>query len=599
MPFYKDSFKTDIVKTVYNDLINGKHYLFLGKTDVWGNVDSPDTIVDTFEEDNNALRDMFSAIQLKADDVYYAIRKNTWTSGVVYDEFSATENLLNKNYYVTVEPSSGLACNVYICISNNSGAVSQYSPPTTAPTNNNLIVTNDGYIWKFVYNTLRSGISTDLYTKVKTDSLIPFKDSGDNYLTTNVSFGSIEGIDITKFGEAFPYAVNLNENASYTIIDSDTEENLVLTLNSLDTTINRTSGFYDNRTYSLMVLDATTKIVLNVHTIDSLSISSNVIICRVCEQISKDNAYNNQIYKIVPKITISGNCSNLIAYPSLDTTTRKITKINIFQYGSGCSDITAEVIGNYELAPRISPTGGVGLSPLHDLKCNNIIIYKKFNPTSSDTYNKLDSLNGILSTPSYTYTADGPSVTMLGYDSNNFRQYGLIKREEYVGTSDNDFIINDIENLRNYDILTLYKGSSPTSPEPFYDVEDISNTNGLNGITEFTIDDYVAQINSSSELLAYGRVLSISFDKTSATTHNLPKIAVQTLYGTFSSSTTVNNLKKYNPTTGTTQDTLINTYAITSKNMLSLRGRVLHIQNFTPKQLTTDGSTTIKFFITI
>ena len=598
MPFYKDSFKTDIVRTIYNDLINGKHYLFLGKTDSWGNGDTPDSIVDSFGEDNDALRDMFSAIKLTSNDVYYAIRKNAWVSGVVYDQFSSTENLLNKNYYVTVEPASGLACNVYICISNNSGAVSLNSPPATAPTSNNLIVTNDGYIWKFVYNTLKSGISTDLYTEIKTDSLIPFKDTGNNYLTTNVTFGSIEGIDITTFGDAFPYSVNLNENTAYTIIDSDTEENLVLSFNSLDTSINRTSGFYDNRTYSLLILDTTTKIVLNVHTIDNLSISGNVIICRVCEQISKDNVYNNQIYKIVPKITIKGNCSDLIAYPTLNTTTKKITKINIFQYGSGCSDISAEVIGNYVLSPIISPTGGVGLSPLHDLKCNNIILYKKFNPTSSDTYNKTDSLNGILSTPAYTYTGDDGTITMLGYDSNTFRQYGLIRREEYAGTSDNDFVITDTENLRNYDILTLYKGSSRSSPEVFYDVGDINNDNGLNGITEFTINDYVAQTNSNGELLAYGKVLSISFNKSTATDHNLPKIAVQTLYGSFS-ATSNTNLKKYTPTTGTVQNTQINTYAITNKNMFSIRGRVLHIQNFTPKQLTTDGSTKIKFFITI
>jgi hypothetical protein len=76
---------------------------------------------------------------------------------------SGTQKVENAVFYVVTDEF-----NVYQCLDNNKGALSTIKPTGTTV---DLIETNDGYIWKFLYNipiALRNKFLTDTYMPVIT-----------------------------------------------------------------------------------------------------------------------------------------------------------------------------------------------------------------------------------------------------------------------------------------------------------------------------------------------------------------------------------------------------------------------------------------------
>ena len=67
-----------------------------------------------------------------------------WQTGTVYDPYEHDVDLSTKNWYIT-DGSSG---RVYKCISNNANTPSTQEPTATGTA---LVVTSDGYHWKYMY----------------------------------------------------------------------------------------------------------------------------------------------------------------------------------------------------------------------------------------------------------------------------------------------------------------------------------------------------------------------------------------------------------------------------------------------------------------
>ncbi len=120
-------------------------YCFLGKVSTWSSdPPNPDPIVDSLGSDIEHWDDFVYAKQVSTNDVSLVIPYKEWQTGTVYDPYEHDVDLSTKNWYIT-DGSSG---RVYKCISNNANTPSTQEPTATGTA---LVVTSDGYHWKYMY----------------------------------------------------------------------------------------------------------------------------------------------------------------------------------------------------------------------------------------------------------------------------------------------------------------------------------------------------------------------------------------------------------------------------------------------------------------
>lgn len=618
MTIYRDALKTQIIKAMHADFIAGKYFLFLGNTNPWENEPTPDSIEDSVSEEVYILNNMIGAIKLIPGDFYYGLERNNWVIGTVYDKFSSEINMKGENYYVTVVASGNTSYRVFICIDNNNGAQSTIEPSVSTSTTFNFFTTGDGYVWKMVFASDNDSTKIDStpLSEIQTNDILPILDfSYDAGQNSDITFGSIEKINIVKEGETFPYAINVGINGNYTVLSNDTDDKFMLLYNVLDSTINKTSNYYEGKNYSLILRNATSGAIQYIFTIDTLDFvasgTNTYMQCGVCESFSSQSSFNGLIYQIVPKVKVAGLCLDLVAYPVLNSTTKKIEKIEIFDYGTGCSDVSLSIIGGYELEAVQSPIGGHGFNILHDLKINNIIIYKKIAPGADP--NKISFETGVVNSTKSTFMIGVVNHIRILHTQNKIRQSGLVYRETLVNNK-NDFLLNEVDsNVRNYDVLTLTKYGCPVLPCSFTITPGESGFI-THGFSTFSTNDYLAQVSDSNVILAYGKVLSISFSEGTVGTDAAkslaiarPHIAIQTLYGTFKADDNTDNpidgikqeLQVYSPTTGGLGGSGVIIDKITPKNMITGRGRVVLCKNIEPYTLSSAVAVKFKFFITI
>jgi hypothetical protein len=150
----------------FRDLLDSANvYLYIGKTAAWDNENNPDVPLNTIEEEISARNSMLYLQKLSKDDSCLCVPKNAWLTGTQYDEYgNVIENLQDTAFYVTTS-----ANRVYKCLDNDN------SLSTVAPTgtSTNMLITADGYSWKFMYdvsNTLLIDFTNADYIPVPQDT---------------------------------------------------------------------------------------------------------------------------------------------------------------------------------------------------------------------------------------------------------------------------------------------------------------------------------------------------------------------------------------------------------------------------------------------
>ena len=185
----KSALKTSLAQNLYSDLISkrSRYYFFLGKPLVWDPVtpsDVPETPLDSFAYELETRKNIVSAKQLKAPDVCFIVTRHDWVSGDVYDMYDDTYSASNHAHSGAASLQDAIFYvvngdyNVYKCISNNYNALSTVQPTGTST---NLLITADGYIWKYMYNipvALRNKFLTAAYMPVLTSLKDQFYSSG-------------------------------------------------------------------------------------------------------------------------------------------------------------------------------------------------------------------------------------------------------------------------------------------------------------------------------------------------------------------------------------------------------------------------------------
>ena len=210
-------------KEGFSEASSTNMYLFIGRPQSWDSDASPDTPLDTVEQEAFNWQDMVAMKRIQASDVSHAVIRRNWTAGKYYDIYrhnydgsagqgididsgapTTRATLFDANFFVVTDEY-----NVYTCLDNRN-ASGTVAPSTVKPTGESAtaFTTSDGYKWKYMYSISASDVlkfvSTD-FVPVKT---IPSQAEAGQYdlqwaVQSAAVDGAIENIVVTNTGSGY------------------------------------------------------------------------------------------------------------------------------------------------------------------------------------------------------------------------------------------------------------------------------------------------------------------------------------------------------------------------------------------------------------
>lgn len=171
-------------------------YAFVSRSQPWDDDTSPPSPILSQAEQHQAWDDMMLLRRVRVNDIVPGIRRVSWISGTVYDEYDDTRNLQNDNFFIFTEPEH----NVYICIDNNNGAPSTSKPNHRSET---VVEESDGYKWKYM-----TTISVSLLNKFLLNDYVPIEENEE--IVESASPGAIEHLKVENGGTEYPVNRSVN-----------------------------------------------------------------------------------------------------------------------------------------------------------------------------------------------------------------------------------------------------------------------------------------------------------------------------------------------------------------------------------------------------
>lgn len=199
------------------EAFKGNLYFFIGKLDEWDDINqipAPDL---TDKNTYNIFNDMSSLKRIEKSEMRLGIKLYPWNSSAIYSQYSPLKNPLavigdNQNVEAYEFP---FYCvhnyDIFKCLNNNNGGIST-TPPESIPGNTNVIVSADGYVWKYMgtIDVSDYGFITSDYAPVK--YLITDDGSAQwdiQTTTTNNGISSFEILDSTGTINPLSYTIKL------------------------------------------------------------------------------------------------------------------------------------------------------------------------------------------------------------------------------------------------------------------------------------------------------------------------------------------------------------------------------------------------------
>jgi len=184
-------------------------YCFLSRIDPWSNDNNPDIPTDSQAYVKQVYKNIFVAKKIESSDISPVIQRNNWTANTIYDYYSDTVNMTDKdpitgvntkNYYINNSYNQ-----VFKCLWNGNGNLSTHEPifqPGTYGTNN-IYTSTDNYKWKYMYT-----IDVGSQIKFMDSKWIPipvdkYTSDAANPLTHTAGYGDIEVINVTNGGTGY------------------------------------------------------------------------------------------------------------------------------------------------------------------------------------------------------------------------------------------------------------------------------------------------------------------------------------------------------------------------------------------------------------
>ena len=346
-----NAFRTYNADNFISSFSSNKMYLMIGKADSWSGASagqytetspsdtSVPTPIDTVQAPFIHHNDMVAAKLINASDVSHVVKRTDWTSGIIYAEYSHTQDdQIDQTFFVMTDQY-----NVYKCISNYGGVASTVKPTGQSPA---IIETSDNYRWKFMYEVQQADV-----LKYVTTDWIPIK-----YLTSNDGTaqwtvqqaavdGALEHIDVTAGG------------TGYTNTDTGTAQaGSTSTTIVLAATASATNDIYNSMT--IYISSGTGSGQLKVIT-DYVGSTKVATVSTWTTTPAADS-----VYEVMPAVSITttegsgatARCSSVVG--------GIIKKISMSAVGTGYRSGTATLSGGggsgATLEPRIGPKNGHG-----------------------------------------------------------------------------------------------------------------------------------------------------------------------------------------------------------------------------------------------
>jgi hypothetical protein len=354
--------------------------------------------------------------KLTAADIVPVIKRNTWTSGLVYNRYDNTSNTLtsNNSYYVVTNPIiEGASYNVYKCIDNVNGGLSTVDPGTIGtPTQVSTFQTSDGYKWKYIYS-----ISEMNYVKFSSENYVPvYTNSTISSAASNYS--GVELVVISNSGGGY---------VAYTngIISSVQNSTVVQIENNASSSDNY---YVNNGIYIYNSIEATSQLrVISDYVANSSG--KFVFVSLPLDTTTITPGISN--YLISPSVVFETDGTVDPKAYTLVNSSNSISNVVMLDIGSNISWANVKIqssFGNgavvYAIVP---PPGGHGFDPSTELEVKGFAAAFNFTKTENDTipsanvlYNKI----GLIKNP-YALTSNSTTgVTGKGakYFANTFNQ---------------------------------------------------------------------------------------------------------------------------------------------------------------------------------
>ena len=517
----RTNFKNSVIHSFYDkfsSFSDTKNYLFIGKVSEWENDNSPPTALDSLKEELDAWKNMLVCKRINSSDVVFVIRRIDWTYQTKYAQYDDASGLYSEttpvNFYVLTSDN-----NVYKCISNNNNSSSLYSPIGTSTEE---IITQDGYIWKYMYS-IRPELQdfiTEEYIPVEYLDELSYTDQRSLQLDVEQDAkanknGSISNIKMTQVGSSYPFAID------YILGDHPEEIDHLVQMNipvggttirfSINSDISRIDNIYDDN-YVVYIYSGTGS--GQVRTITNYDGSTGIA---TVDEAFTDAVTTSSYYKILPKIEITGNGTGAIAIPVINPSTKLIDSISVIDGGQNYKDVSVEIKTSKTTESEktkaraiISPFNGHGSSALVELGCKDVMILTKF---------------------------DKEQIQNLKF-YNDYRQVGIIQDISVTGeTESSQTYTFDIENINSTTSIVL-SGEYSTflsaiQANPTLIVKQGSDDNL--GQAQGTYSSFDVETNTLILKTVNGKFLNYNPNASSATVYPLviedyPSLGTDTVY---------------------------------------------------------------------
>lgn len=554
-------------------------------------------------------------------NVKYMFKMNPWTSGVIYDAFDDTKDMSNKNFYVTLldGPIGETSYKVFKCISNNNGATSTQGPSTALAQNIFETTTEDGYIWKYMFDVPPSD-----YIQFATSEFLPFVQN--TFVEQNAQQGLsdilVESSELGVFN-AYVVGTGIDESVS----GSGPSSGLINSVIELvagqkyqvelvcDKQVKSTPNEYTNMYFRVPDQGDIYEVTGSEPPVNALATNKTIFL--TVEKLQNeqpvssnlDASFIGLLGQVVPKVRVSNPNKSAgqraIAYGVINSTGDLIgvdfkTKGTHYDYATATVQQPGQPEGTdvEGVVIRVvhSPTGGHGSHPVHELYMSRVETVTTFftdvttNIPDSNTYTKV----GVVKNPQFTKSSTSSIVAGEKYRITN------------IGTGDQQNTWNTIAGTANvvYSVGSTFKavtlgdvtgGEVMILPSSFDNRVKLQFTSVLTD-TDVQVGYYVSQTDADGEtcsgIVHEVELLSSQGDSAVDTT----KLHIVDFSGAynkqFTPSSTNLEIRETPTSASTTYSNPIN--SVTYNPYQTYTGELLHFVDFDPITRTPESKEKVK-----
>lgn len=428
-------------------------YVFIGNHISWTNDDVADDIEDTVSDEKEVWDNMYAAKKVTGNDVELVVPRIDWTGNTKYRQFDdiiELSELISTNTSQNLKPMYVINSNrnVYLCLCNNVSSNSTVEPSGQNLSANGVIQTNDGYLWKYLYNVRASN-------RFLTSHWIPAPISTaklDYSSSANVSVdGELSKIVVTNQGSGYIHS-NISVNGFQTGCT-------ILTVIGTDDTVSPNLSASLQNTANMSIQGIGIGSLVHILSVDPV----NLKITLSAGSTSNGGTSNiaNTLF-LSTRVFVEGDGNFVLTEPRLSGNTiekitvttrgRDYTTANIRIFGTGSGALARAVL---------PPKFGHGFNAAKQLGASNVMVAMRIG--------EIDSTEGGLISANTT-----------------FRQYGLLRDPYKYGanTQTNTTTANSV--ISQTTNLTLVAGSSYNLNEFVYQGTSETTASFSGFINDFT-----------------------------------------------------------------------------------------------------------------